>query len=434
MEFIIRKNSFDTCGGIIFNQNQFKDKIANCRGRNTKQIIFTSILPQNKRGIDWKESVGYYLPFKYDDICGCFEILDYKQNENKRGEILIRYDNDEEWVPVWKFSSANIGTVIGKTRKPGYLFEIEETINVNNNKLLILDRRTIRGNTKKRRQYFVECLTCHDKKWKSEEAIIASLNNNGCGCNICAGHECLPGFNDITIKAPWMIQYFQGGEDEARNYTPSSNSSIYPICPFCGQIYDKKIRIYSIYKNKGFGCKCKKGWPYGERLVGEVLDQNNINYLHDIPFEWSNGRRYDFYLLDYKIIIEVDGEIGHGFYQPWKSYEQSEEEFRIDEIKDATAYNNGINWVFRLVYLADFKNEFCDEIKNGLPEFLWKKTNWEQATENIQKNIYKEICIEYENSDKSSNIINYICEKYHYSKTTIREILKLGNEYGWCKY
>lgn len=38
--------------------------------------------------------------------------------------------------------------------------------------------------------------------------------------------------NDIPTTSPWMIPYFQGGEEEAKKYKNQSHQKITPICPY----------------------------------------------------------------------------------------------------------------------------------------------------------------------------------------------------------
>ena len=51
----------------------------------------------------------------------------------------------------------------------------------------------------------------------------------------------IDGINSIVAKEEthWMIKYFQGGYDEAKKYTKSSNQKIYFNCPTCGRIKNK---------------------------------------------------------------------------------------------------------------------------------------------------------------------------------------------------
>lgn len=392
------------------------------------QKVFLEDLPRNKNGrIKWAETVGCSIEFQYDDLIGKIKILDYKsgKGKEKRSTLLAEYNENKVWVTTHAFTVPAIGNII-KKRNLDYIYNIGDTIDVEKNTLIVLDRKC-----DGRKQYYLECLTCHTKAWYTENHIITAKSNYICGT--CGQHRYKEGFNDIPTAASWMIPYFQGGEEEAKQYSIHSTHGIYPICPTCGKISPVKRKINLIFKNKGFVCDCQLYGSYGEKLVGEVLKQNNIEYIHDKALEWTNDKRYDYILNKYHIIIEVDGEYGHGFYQKWKSYEQSEKEFEEDEYKNNLASQNGFN-VLRLVYLHEYKTEFIDEIKTGLPKLFWEKTNWDKAILNVLHKSKYDICIEYEGSDKSCLFMDYLCQKYEYSEASIRKILRFGNENGWCVY
>ena len=50
--------------------------------------IDLSDLPRKGKSIDWKNSIGYKCKFKYDDIKGEVEIVDYKKD--KHSKLIIK--------------------------------------------------------------------------------------------------------------------------------------------------------------------------------------------------------------------------------------------------------------------------------------------------------------------------------------------------------
>ena len=58
----------------------------------------------------------------------------------------------------------------------------------------------------------------------------------------------------------------------------------------------------------GHGCpKCAKGRSKGEKKIIDFLQKNFISFESEKIFEWSNLRRYDFYLPDFNLLIEYNG-------------------------------------------------------------------------------------------------------------------------------
>lgn len=70
---------------------------------------------------------------------------------------------------------------------------------------------------------------------------IAAELLRGRGCSVCSRKKWVQGYTDIPSVAPWMVDYFQGGYDEAKMYTVSSTQKIKPMCPICGRI--KKVKL-----------------------------------------------------------------------------------------------------------------------------------------------------------------------------------------------
>ena len=84
--------------------------------------VYLENLPKLSNGnISWKDSVGHKIKFDYDDICGTFEIKDYKTN-GVAPQVYISNETNEGWVysaslihaRLSKFLSAKVDY---KTRK-----------------------------------------------------------------------------------------------------------------------------------------------------------------------------------------------------------------------------------------------------------------------------------------------------------------------------
>ena len=101
--------------------------------------------------------------------------------------------------------------------------------------------------------------------------------SKGIGCTACDGKAVVKGFNDIPTTAPWMIPYFQGGEEEASKYTFRSKKKIYPICPFCGRVRKTPIEIDKIYAYRGISCSCKDNISIPNKTIFSVMEQLNDN-------------------------------------------------------------------------------------------------------------------------------------------------------------
>lgn len=390
------------------------------------QATFLYDIPYENGHFNWKKSIGKVVSFVYDDINGDAIIIDKKDRN-----LVVEYNEENEVIPIENIiRTPSLGVFLKQQKKPvyEYIYNVGDIIKTENTEIEVLDRK--KRNSDNSKIYLTRCLKCGSEKWRTERQLDVNISKYI--CPVCSNHKCKPGFNDITIMAPWMVPYFQGGEEEARQYTIKSGIKKIFVCPFCGKVAEKEKRICELYDHK-LPCKCNLSWSYPERLIGAMLDQNNIRYLYNYSPDWACRKRYDFYLLDYPIIIEADGELGHGFYQPWKTYEQSEKEFEVDELKNKMATEHGF-WLFRIIYLSDYKKEFIEQIKAELPEFLWKDTEWNKATIEAEANRKYAMCVDYDNSDKSTDALHIICEKYHCHIATLYKTLRYGDEMGWINY
>ena len=123
------------------------------------------------------------------------------------------------------------------------------------------------------------------------------------------------------------------------------------ICE-CGNEYISNIG--DLTTQDRFYCReCTKKQSHLEKKVKIELDKYNIKYIEQKRFDKCRSDitnyllPFDFYLIDYNTIIEVDGE---GHYKPIRFRGSSKE--KSDKVFEKTIYNDKI------------KNKFCDE--NGI--------------------------------------------------------------------
>lgn len=105
-------------------------------------------------------------------------------------------------------------------------------------------------------------------------------------------------------------------------------------CNICGHIWSPKI---CDLKNCNSGCpKCKLS--KGEKKIASQLDALGVAYEREKKFNWSEDRRYDFYLPDYEVLIEYDGKqhFVSTLYSP-----DLDEQKAIDERKTTLALVHG---------------------------------------------------------------------------------------------
>ena len=133
------------------------------------------------------------------------------------------------------------------------------------------------------------------------------------------------------------------------------------VCKECGNIF---ITSYGAFmKHKGQVCpKCSKAISKGERAVLHCLKDNKIEYARGYSFNdcrYINPLPFDFYLPEFNLCIEYDGE---GHYMPIPRGSMSKEEaeqalYKIqerDQIKTSYCEMNNIK-LLRIPYW-DYEN------------------------------------------------------------------------------
>lgn len=121
---------------------------------------------------------------------------------------------------------------------------------------------------------------------------------------------------------------------------PKSNKKYNFICPNCNLLLKNK-QISSVVV-RGLSCpRCSDGISYPEKFITSLLSQLDIKFEYQKSFDWSEGRRYDFFVESKNIIIETHGA------QHFKSFEglrwrTLQEEQDNDELKKKLAKNYGV--------------------------------------------------------------------------------------------
>ena len=118
----------------------------------------------------------------------------------------------------------------------------------------------------------------------------------GRGCPYCSHHKVFVGETDMWTTNPKMASMLKDPEDGYK-YTENSTHRLYWKCLDCGNILFKSPN--TVFR-QGLSCDvCSDGISYAERYMISILNQLNIKYLHDVATNWSNGKRYDFYIPFY---------------------------------------------------------------------------------------------------------------------------------------
>ena len=398
--------------------------------------------------IKWKECIGYKIRFIYDDIEGWIEIVDY----NSKSQVLtIKYNNKNFNIVAGNFSKCALGNLLNK-KTSEFKIEIGTRFQDDKRDITIIDKKKIKDKNGVNRKYYkYVCNKCgfdcrehyslKNKKYEENYWIVEYNLKKGQGCACCCNPPqiAIMGKNTIYDTDPWMIPIV--GEEFAKSHTHSCSDAIYPICPDCGRIKPKKMKISTIYSNHSIGCICSDGKSYPEKIMIYILKQLNEDFDIEKYFKWCRFKNYknnkitygiyDFFIENKNLIIETDGDFH--LKNNDMNGQTKEESIYIDKCKDKLAIENGYNIIRIECTTSELEFVKYNILNSNLNKlYNLSRIDWIKAEEFALNNLVK-IASKYkrENPNMTTTEISKIIGV---KKGTVCKWLKKANRVGWCYY
>lgn len=261
-----------------------------------------------------------------------------------------------------------------------------------------------------------------------------------CGCPNCSKRVVTIGINDMATTAPEMIKYLHN-KDDAFLYSKGSTKKILFECPNCHTLKTDSPANVNYF---GFSCpSCSDGISYPNKFMYHCLKQLNIKFDVEKQFEWckfpniknknaTNVGRYDFVIPNKKIIIEMDGGLGHGNDSLDRT---SKENLYIDAMKDKLALENGYNVIRIDCNYGKLSNRKQFIMKNILSSKLnqyydFNIVDFDKADFDSQQSFVLKIWMLYNEGMDATEISKQI----PLSVASISNHLKNGNDLGVLVY
>jgi very-short-patch-repair endonuclease len=199
-------------------------------------------------------------------------------------------------------------------------------------------------------------------------------------CCYCRGMQVLEGYNDLASWAKrngldYLIEEWdneKNGNIKITDRPFGSGKTAAWVCRNCGYSWDTKICNRT--KNRS-GCPLCKASKLEQFGYG-VLTQWNVRFIKEKRFtEFYNisSFQFDYYLPDYKIIIEFDGLQHFKEDVTWKEIIPFNERVRRDKIKNTVLFKNGVP-ILRIPYIYDpTKKKYQDQIEAYIKTFIQTK-------------------------------------------------------------
>lgn len=269
-----------------------------------------------------------------------------------------------------------------------------------------------------------KCNTC-GYEWEVSPSNILS----GYGCPVCNGGHCVTGKTDIATTHP-DIAFLLNNKDDAKLYSINSNKVLEFICPECGNVLKKRP---SDIIRRGIRCRiCGDGISIPNKFMEQILLSLEIKYTPEKIFDWSNNKKYDFYLDDYNALIEVMG-IQH-YKDTHMGNRSFEEEQSNDIVKRKLAICNGVS----KYYIIDFRYTDLDYMKNSfIKSDLFKDLNLElNCVDYVEcwKKSFSSKMVQSINMWNHGMSTSEIADELKISIKTAIDYLNRGAKAGLCKY
>lgn len=386
--------------------------------------IFLDDLPKIKNKIDWRNSIGKKVSFIYNELIGEIFIVDYID-----GKLIVSYKDKTLKIQPTHFRSAKIGNLIG-AKSTEFKIEIGSIFKDDKRDLIITDREYRKDKNNQNQKWYK--YTCNKCGWTEGWIVEGNLiKNTGCSC--CNGKIAVLGINTIWDTDRWMCDDMGLDEEFAKTHTKWTHEKGEFTCKDCGE--KRKVKTGHVINHKGIYCSCGDGKSYPEKFMFSLLKQTKTYFNIEYSPEWTNGKRYDFFIPSLNMIIET-----HGLQHYCKNGRRScsrtlAEEQENDRYKEQLAKDNGIdNYIVidcRYSELEWIKNSILNSKINEL--FDLSNIDWLKCEEYALKNIVKEACLCWNKDDFKKNTL-LIANHLNISRNTAIEYLKKGSNLKWCDY
>lgn len=387
--------------------------------------------------INWKYEVGDVIKDEKRDMV----IIDREiRNSFQYYKYHCNIDENEGWIYLGHLNKGARCNVCNK--KINWKYGIGDVIKDERRNMTIIDRET----RNKHKYYKYHCNKCGNEDW-----ILESNLNKKKGCNVCSNRKAMLGVNTIWDTDRYLVTDYGLDEEFAKTHTIGVGGKGKFICKDCGNI--KLCTPNKVKNNKSIGCSCgDKYCSYPEKFIYSMLKQLNMDFKFQLSknnFKWIDTYRYDFYIPNLNLILEIHGE-QHGEFiasgelilvKKGKRFnkDNKREEIKNDADKCWLAYDNGIDKYIQL----DCSKSDTDCIKNSILNselaniFDLNNIDWDKCNEFATKNIIKEVSdywYKHKEINKESIGVKDLVKYFKISRSTIIIYLKKGTELGWCNY
>lgn len=386
---------------------------------------------KNRKVVDWKSTVGMSIELLYRGNRYTVKIIKYN-----KGRLWVDCNGyiKQEGIKTINFFECKFGGIL-KIKTKEFKINIGQRFNDDKRDMIIVDRKyknrqTQNGSTIEEKYYKYSCNKCgYDGGWIVESNLLKGV---GCSCCCLFAKTVVPEINSIYAKEYWMVG-LGVSEEDAKKYSKCSTQKVVVTCPNCGR--KRNVKISDIYVRKSIGCLCSDKISYPEKFMVNMLNQIGVEFQVQYSSDWSEKKKYDFYIPSLNCIIEVHGEQHYKYTGRGRTLQEEQEN---DKIKEQLAKENCIEHYIvidcRKSNIDWIKSKILDSKLNDL--FDLSKIDWLKCEEFALSNLAKRIC-DYWNDKEDWETTVTIAENNEWGikgVSTIVKYLKKGTKLGWTNY
>jgi very-short-patch-repair endonuclease len=292
------------------------------------------------------------LPKKLEDSCWCYNEIWSEENELKSNQVFkkshkkykfncLKCNHIYEQAPASKAECSYC-----TNRK--LCCKIECIICLNKSAFCYNDIWSDENNVESykvfkgdNKNYKFNCLEC--KHIYEQTPNAKTSKNNGCpfcsNTQLCCNLECLYCLN----KSAYCYNNIWSDKNEKQSYEIFKNNNIKKYkfnCLECNNNYEQTLNGKTSNNSNCPYCKNKT-----ELKVMNFLKKENIKFKSQYRFK-DYTKRYDFLLLDYDLILEIDGNQHFKQVSNWESYIKTQKNDKEKMLK-AIEYNMSILRIYQ---------------------------------------------------------------------------------------
>ena len=378
-----------------------------------KISLITNDFVRKGKLINWKSNIPKNIKFKINNSNLEDEIKLIGYNDKNNLLILQYYDDEPFEIEGSKFIKGQFFIKVNHFKK-------KEIIKTKNGEVLILDCYRKKKNTYTEWFYKYECPIC-----KNVDEISHGNLTTGYGCNVCGNVKVKKDYNSLGHLRPDLIKYFKNKEDSYL-YSLFSSKKVELVCPNCNSVTEMQINNLA---NRRFYCKaCDDGISYPNKLMFNILNSIGVEFVPEKSFDWSCGRRYDFYISNLNIVIEM---MGNQHYRYTGRGRSLEEEQKNDRMKEELAEEN--NLIYISINCSDTRLENIKQniMDSKLKDFINLETiDWVNISILSESSILLEVCKSWDNIRDTKKL----AQDFKINRSTVHRYLHRGNLLGICNY